>query len=268
MMIKQLIKSAVSTFIIVFLSGSILQSRATALGSRRSWANDHSPPLPAATQPLLRQQREEAILGATVRYEMGTWVGYDNGYYSKREANGHGTVMNGRYLLTHNHLDKTITERLLVNNPDQPITIKLYNTDSQIIVTTTAEHVTVAAVAPETLVLDFGQQGGEGFLAAYNLTSAQFMAAADLALEAGTLVAQVDWDGTTTYVEWVSVATTQTISETAVVQLTDRIEKGASGGGVYWNGVHIGNNWKTSTAALGISYSHAALNAPHVLDPN
>ena len=242
-MVKQLVKLAVSVLVFLLLSGSVLQ-----------------PPLLLAQT---RQQLEQEILAATVRFEMVTWVALEEGYYSQREANGHGTVINGRYLLTHNHLDTTITTRLL-NNTQQAVSITLYDVVGQPIAEMEDDQVTLAAVASETLVLDFGKQGNVGFLAAQGLASAPCIVATELA--AGTEVAQVDWDGSTTYVKWVTVETTKTIAGTAVVQLSDRIEKGASGGGVYWNGVHIGNNWKTAVATHHAAYSHAALNAPHILN--
>ena len=239
-----------------------------ALSSKKSWRNGRF----SSPTPISRQQTEKAILAATVRFEMETWVKCENRHAHKRAANGHGTIMNGRYLLTHNHLDETITSRLLTGSSPQSITIRLYNISGQLMAAVLANQVTVVARDSETLVLDFGQQGSTGFFTIHDLPSAQFMAAANLPLTIGTKVAQIDWDGTSTYIAWATIETIKTISDTPTVQLSNRIAQGASGGGVYWNGIHIGNNWKTSTDIItpiekAESYSHAALNTLHILKP-
>ncbi|MCA9965903.1 MAG: hypothetical protein KC423_16745, partial [Anaerolineales bacterium] len=213
-----------------------------------------------------------AILDATVRFEIETWVSCGGGCKIKHNANGHGTIMNGRYLLTHNHLDETIIARLLTGNNLPTLTITLYDSNGQLIAKLSAEHVAIAAVDSEAIVLDFGYQNGTGFFQALGLPSAQFIAATQLTLEVGAVVAQIDWDGTTTCVEWATIDAIETISGTPVAQLSNGLEHGASGGGVYWNGIHIGNNWKTSTCMTTPSktienHSYAALNTSHVLNP-
>ncbi|MCA9933286.1 MAG: hypothetical protein KC415_05150 [Anaerolineales bacterium] len=98
---------------------------------------------------------------------------------------------------------------------------------------------------PETLVLDF-RETGEVLFKAYGVQSMPVATVTNTHLQAGMEVAQINWDGVHTWVEWVRIE--RIIVEQGVTQivLNRGVKKGASGGGVFWNGQHIGNNWTTS----------------------
>jgi hypothetical protein len=118
----------------------------------------------------------------------------------------------------------------------------------------------------ETLVLDFGDQGELGLFAAQGLPSATFGLPQDTALVPGVEVAQIDWDGHTSHVDWVRVSAVNSDSGTPHLELDNYVQGGSSGGGVYYNGVHVANNWSHSTdravdtGEVVRQYSVAALN--------
>jgi hypothetical protein len=61
-------------------------------------------------------------------------------------------------------------------------------------------------------------------------------------LEAGMEVAQVDWDGRTTRVDWTTIQEVAVEGGDPTLVLADGVLPGASGGGVFRLGAHIGNN--------------------------
>ena len=61
-----------------------------------------------------------------------------------------------------------------------------------------------------------------------------------MTLQPGIEVAQIDWDGSTSQIDWVTIDAINIGSETPIINVTNCIKKGASGGGVlagaaYWN---------------------------------
>ena len=58
-------------------------------------------------------------------------------------------------------------------------------------------------------------------------------------------VAQVDWDGNESRVEWTTIEEIITEDGVPRLLLNNGVTRGSSGGGVFWNGKHIANNWKT-----------------------
>jgi hypothetical protein len=58
----------------------------------------------------------------------------------------------------------------------------------------------------------------------------------------GAEVALIDWDKAETWVVWGRVELVQEEDGLPVARVDHFIEKGSSGGGVFLNGVHIGNN--------------------------
>jgi hypothetical protein len=112
------------------------------------------------------------------------------------------------------------------------------------------------------LVFDFGQSR---LFDLWGMASADFKAWPSLALEPGTEVARVDWNGKTAYVEWTTIEAVIIEDGTPRLTLANNIEIGSSGGGVFWNGYHIANNWYRSTVVNNHTcqvqpYSAAALN--------
>ncbi len=101
------------------------------------------------------------------------------------------------------------------------------------------------------------------------LQSAKFKTWEFLSLKPGTEVAQIDWDGTEGHVEWVVVKKVITKDGIARLILNNHVFLGASGGGVFWNGFHVANNWFQATEfdenreSVVDQFSVAALNSLH-----
>jgi hypothetical protein len=94
-----------------------------------------------------------------------------------------------------------------------------------------------------------------------------------LPLQRGLELAQIDWDGATALVDWVTVD--KVIASQAVprIELAGFVKPGASGGGVFWNGNHIANTSSqvtvcaNSNGAVLNQHSVAALNSPQLTTP-
>jgi hypothetical protein len=76
------------------------------------------------------QEMEQRILSTTLRIEIETWIIYVEGQgYTTLSSNGHGTVMDGRYLLTHNHFVLPLLELLADDVDGEFATVTLYSAD-------------------------------------------------------------------------------------------------------------------------------------------
>jgi hypothetical protein len=104
-----------------------------------------------------------------------------------------------------------------------------------------------AITDPQTLQFDFGDYGGQGLFGAIGMPSADFRSWETLPLQPGTEVAQIDWDGATAHVDWVRVTAVHLVGDTPYLELDNFVQQGASGGGVFYDGYHIANNWFRST---------------------
>lgn len=204
--------------------------------------------------------QEGRILAATVRLELIAITQDGNG---KELLTGHGTVMAGRYVLTHNHYGLTPEEF----GNGRLISLTVYKSDGRLALKDVRPgSLSVIAVAPEALLLDFGDYGGPGLLGVVGLASAEFAGVAVESLQPGMELAQIDWDGAAARVVWTRLTAVRAAGGTAYVELESFVKRGASGGGVFFNGVHIGNNWARTTDRWGEAgeivrrYSLATLN--------
>ena len=214
------------------------------------------------------QQWQVKILATTVRIQLSGWLAAaeeNTATWTRLDTEtGHGTVKDGRYLVTHNHygmpFDHMAAGRVtglvsLFTSAGEPI---LSKADINI--------VSVAYEDNQTLVLDFQTESGAGLFDELGIPSAPFKTWSDFFLQAGQEVAQIDWDGATAHVDWVAIQAVKTKDETPKLELDNFNEIGSSGGGVFWQGVHIANNWQRTmvnesggTAVLH-QFSSAALN--------
>lgn len=198
----------------------------------------------------------ERILASTVRLE----------FHGPGGGIGHATVVGGRYLITHNHYP--VSGDALSRGGDGLLTaISVFKSSGDIILLKAPlAYFSVAFVAPEALVLDFKSYGGVGFFDSVGIPSAAAEAPAGPDMEPGNVVAQIDWDGATSFVRWTRITAVRMEGDVPVVELASFVEQGASGGGVFYNGRHIANNESRRTdrdAASGQivrQYSVAALN--------
>jgi hypothetical protein len=212
---------------------------------------------------------EQAILATTVRLELTRWQDVDGraGEYITG-GNSHATVMDGRYLVTHNHFGEMLTAMQNQGIPGEQIRLTLYKTNGEVILADVPITIlTVVAQDSQTLVLDFNAYGTEGLFAALGLPSAQFAAGQTLPLQPGLEVAQIDWNGQTSHVRWTQIESVAEVNGTPQLKLATPVAQGASGGGVFWNGYHIANNWSRGSiqgidsGVVTDQYSVAALNS-------
>lgn len=193
---------------------------------------------------------EQEILSSTVRLEIDAWIGQPAGpdgssqrAYRPLRGNGHATVKDGRYLITHNHFSVPLSTH------GEPAVIafgkvsvftasgqRLHLEGQSVIL----DH---AGGRRETVVLNFGLVDGVGFFESAGLSSADFISGRPLTLEPGAEVAQINWDGAATYVQWTTVEAVTTQDGVPSLVLSKGLQPGASGGGVFWNGYHVANNW-------------------------
>jgi hypothetical protein len=196
-------------------------------------------PTPADTESC--RQIEALILRSTVRFLITTWqVAPDESGYERAYSSGHGTVKDGRFLVTHNHFNIPLSIRAADGSSELYTTITLYNAAGRQLIVAPLPDFTLVWEEPETLVL---AHKDDGFFEALGFASAAFAEAGAVALEAGMEVAQVDWDEDATRVDWAKVQEVEAKDGMPRLTLDDDVLVGASGGGVFRHGVHIGNNW-------------------------
>jgi hypothetical protein len=95
--------------------------------------------------------------------------------------------------------------------------------------------------------------------------SAPFKSWQDVQLLPGDEVAQIDSDGESSYVTWTVIEDVITKNGVPRIVVRNVLNKGASGGGVFWNGYHIANNWGiielvNGSGRVDVETSIAALN--------
>lgn len=211
---------------------------------------------PAAEMVPVCDAQEQKILASTVRL---MFLGPD-------PVNiGHGTVVGGRYVLTHNHYPSFQPGRVGDGRNATHISVALANGEF-ILQNVPLSSYAVVPLDPGTLLLDFQTIDGIGFFDHLGIPSAPVAVWNSFAIQPGSEVAQVNWDGETTFVQWARVSTIRDTGSTPALELENFIELGASGGGVYYAGYHIGNNWlqgmiyHTDTQELARRYSVATTN--------
>ncbi len=212
---------------------------------------------------------EERILAATVRIEMHTRSNVQQ-YSWVRVNPSHATIMAGRYLVTHNHFRFSLTDHA-AEGEEGYIAISLRRADGTLILEEAPLSVfEIVYTDPQTLVLEFSNPGGVGLFQALGLPSADFADWRALPLRPGTELAQINWDGWQARVVWVQIDKLKLSEAVPQIQVNNFLRHGSSGGGVYWNGLHIGNNWARNSEADAASdavtrrYSIIALNSAAV----
>ncbi len=219
------------------------------------------------------EEMEQAILDATVRIVFHGWLELDDGYEVERIKGtiSHATVVDGRYLLTHNHFGIPLSRiQTYSRHANGGFTgVSVYRLDG----TAVLDHApldafVVAEESGETVMLDFGTVAGVGFFANAAVPSAEMVDSGAQQLGWGTELAQIDWNGQDqTRIIWVKVKRVSLINGVPLAQVDHVIELGASGGGVFWNGRHVGNNWgnlvetNLDTGAVSKQHSLVALNS-------
>jgi hypothetical protein len=193
-----------------------------------------------ASSPICKTL-EQQILASVVRLKVRGPAVDDHTQHT--DGIGHGTVVAGRYLVTHNHfrVDIAFLEQMPHNGS---AAVSLYRASGEkIVVEAWPDVFTIVYEDKETLVLDFGTVGDKGFFEANGLQSARLNTWHEIRLGPGMHVAQVDWDGERAHIDWVAVDKIVTQEGTPRLVLSNGVSGGASGGGIFWNGYHIANTW-------------------------
>ena len=210
---------------------------------------------------------EEQILNSTVRIRIETWVvkAGDSGY-DVHFSSGHATLKDDRYLITHNHFGVPLSIRPRDGEPEAYAVVTLSNSNGETLFEGPLSDFELVWEDPETLVIAYK---GNGLFEKLCFVSAEFKDWLSVPLEAGMEVAQVDWDGTTTRVDWATVQEVNVEDGVPWLVLADDVTMGASGGGIFWQGVHVANNWflvqqLEESGALIDTKTTAALNSAQV----
>jgi hypothetical protein len=215
---------------------------------------------------------ERQILASTVRIEWDLWLEDDEGNVHTwiMKSIGHATIKEGRYLVTHNHWQMSLSDL----RRGETIRISVFSAEGDPVwLDIPLDAIKIVEVGSETLVLDFGAQGGRGLFEMVGYPSAEFMNWEAVPVQSGTEVAQINWDGTSARVDWVIVDEIITRNGVASLELGSYVLDGISGGGVFWNGYHIANTWYRGSihrfwdGKVLRQYSVAALNPPPVAVP-
>jgi len=237
-----------------------------------------SSPLCSCTAPQTPEETltcdliEANILNTTVRFQINSWIVKpdESGYLIDRSI-GHGTVKDGRYLVTHNHFGEPFSENPEINRETIYGQIEIFDTNGTKVGQLPVNDVSIVLQDEETLVLDFQEVDGAGFFETMGFSSAGYMDWHTLPLATNAEVAQVDWDGKLTRVDWTTIQEINTGRPVAELVMFDELQVGASGGGVFFGTFHIGNNWTTveeldpKGAVVG-RYSTAALNSNRIVE--
>ena len=215
------------------------------------------------------QELEHQILNSTVRMLLESWTvlpgekGYDIQY-----SMGHATVMAGRYLVAHNHFELPLNIRSRAGDAESFVVIYLFNAGGEQLFKGPLTEFELVLEEAETVVF---AHKDEGFFEKLGFVSADFQSWDSLSLEPGSSVAQIDWDGERTRVDWVTVQEMIFDNGTPRLILADGTKPGASGGGIFWKGLHVANNWRIEER-IGLGgelvdvFTTAALNSAAILN--
>ncbi len=189
-------------------------------------------PTPTPTATPTPNSVEQQILNSTVLIRITFQCpGRSNVCY----AYSHATVKDDQTLITHDHFEHL----------HHPVTkIELFTADGTPIPVSGGFTKYGNHTQTSTLVFSPGTFN--------SLTPATFQSGT--MLQAGDRVAVIDWDGSnpgSTHVVWATVERTiwadnpyDTVPPVLTVQLDIVAKPGTSGGGVFYQGIHIANNWQ------------------------
>jgi hypothetical protein len=207
------------------------------------------------------------MLATVVRYEF--FVPEKAGSDRLISALGHGTVKDGRYLVVHNHFGVDLAR---FESGIQDALLSMHNGIGDLFLWDENARLSIVLEETEALVLDFGlDSDGRGFFESKSIQSAAFDTWQNTELEIGQSVAQVFWDGQRSGIAWTSIEEVIVNDGTPRIVLANPLLHGASGGGVFMNGAHIGVNWESGkhldeTGAVIEEFSTAALNSTALVD--
>ncbi|MDX1415581.1 MAG: hypothetical protein R3293_15405 [Candidatus Promineifilaceae bacterium] len=208
---------------------------------------DSYPPCVAEKPELIERcaEIEQRILSSTLRIEIDLWLleDKDQSRYRSISSKGHGTVINGNHLLTHNHFQLPAHEIPVNDDDGQLATLTLLRADGRRLWRGHLAEIKVAFQASESLLLEFAAENSRPFFEALGVPALDFSVPTLSSIAPGTAVAQINWDKQQAFVQWTQITAVDTTGDTPIVRLADCIVTGASGGGMFVDGFHLGNNW-------------------------
>jgi hypothetical protein len=163
--------------------------------------------------------------------------------YVSYSGDGHGTVIDGRHLVTHNHYQVPLKDLMADDENGELATVTLYKADGQQLWQGPLTAMEVAYEGAETLLFEFQDEDSRGLFEMLGIPPANLDVMPGTSVQVGTEVAQINWDNSQAYVQWTSVEAITEEGHTPVIRLSDCLVPGSSGGGIFVDGVHIANNW-------------------------
>jgi hypothetical protein len=231
----------------VFFAGMLIDSEFVELQIKGLALLGEPPAGTVSADPMLssveaHQKIEEQILASTVRIVIQNWiVEPDESGYNIDQSVGHATVMSGSRLVTHNHFSLPLSIRQPeVRNEAYGLVI-LLDRQGQRLFQAPLSAFELVWEDSETLVFAYNDKNKFDEL---GLKPAEFVEWESLPLEVGMEVAQIDWDEHTTRVDWTIIKEVNLDQDAPMLVLEDGVMVGASGGGIFWEGKHIANNWR------------------------
>ena len=226
------------------------------------------------SRPPYCRQMEDNILAATVLLELHGTIEIEDGagYEVVNGTISYATIIEGRYLVTHNHFGVHLSQMSLFEQYGGCAFsgVSVYRVDGRPVM----DNAPITAFSVlfedgETTVLDFGLVNGQGLFAQAGLASAEIAVGDNVKLRPGMEVAQLDRDqqGQTTVV-WTQVEKVELQEGQRVAKVDHYIALGASGGGLFLDGRHVGNSWarivstRPETGKVIDQFSWVAVNAP------
>jgi hypothetical protein len=188
------------------------------------------------------RQLEDQILSSTVRMTIQSWtLAEGEKGFDVEVTGGHATVKDGQYLVTHNHFLMPLSVGRRLGKPESSSMVFLYDTQGVLLAKAPLSDFEIVLEEAETVI--FAHKEAR-FFEKLGLASAAFKDWGALSVQEGTEVAQVDWDGKLSRVDWTTVQAVQETEGAPVLVLDDGVLPGASGGGIFWNGYHVANTWR------------------------
>ncbi len=224
---------------------------------------------PTIANAAICRQVEKRILSSTVQFRIDAWlVKANESGYEVNVTYGHATLKDDSYLVTHNHFSVPLPSQFGGDQPDVYAQVILANSSGEALFKGPLSEFEAVWEDPETLVIT--HQNAELFQK-LGFASADFQDWSSTPLATGMEVAQVDWDGATTRVDWTTIQEVHVEDGVPRLVLGDAVTLGASGGGIFWNGDHVGNNWLQvqhldQSGQIVASTTKVALNSVHVAD--
>ena len=205
---------------------------------------------------------EKNILSTTARLYLRSWIPLPGeNEYEVLSSVAHATVKDGCCLVSHNHFGIPLSLGHGTEKAGVYTDLTITDWRGQKVFAAPLTDFTVMYSSEEVLVLALAEEQNSYWLEDLGFQSAHFSLPKQIDLQSGMKVAQVDWDGRCTRIDWTVVDDIAEFGRSRILKMDDPIRLGASGGGIFYNGSHIANNWML-TLGLGddgnIVYEHSS----------